>query len=338
MPRWRIVNDDQTVRQRRQGGSQQGHRDKELRFHTRIKRDTPRLDVTATYGICQKYVMRSATCLTNSLAGNSLWGHPVFFIPLSLLFLVGSHLFSMIDVQSLTKLYGDFPAVRDLTFAVQPGEVLGLVGPNGAGKTTTLRCLAGIIPTTHGTIRIAGEDLKMSPMTAKRELAFFSDEPRLFDYLSVRQHLEFTARLYQVDDAEERSRVLLEQLDLRDKSQLLPNELSRGMKQKVALACGFLHRPRVMFFDEPLTGLDPLAIRKTKDLIIERAKEGVAILISSHLLHLLEELCTHVLILRRGEKAAHGTLQSVLAEYSNGSADTSLEDVFIRVAGEDAGG
>ena len=244
----------------------------------------------------------------------------------------------MIDVQSLTKLYGDFPAVRDLTFAVQPGEVLGLVGPNGAGKTTTLRCLAGIIPTTHGTIQIGGEDLKSNPLTAKRQLAFFSDEPRLFDYLSVRQHLEFTARLYQVDDAPERSRELLEQLDLDDKAHLLPGELSRGMKQKVALACGFLHRPKVMFFDEPLTGLDPLAIRKTKDLIVKRAKDGVAILISSHLLHLLEEVCSHVLILRRGERAAYGTLQAVLAEFGNGVADASLEDVFIRVAGDDAGG
>jgi ABC-2 type transport system ATP-binding protein len=243
----------------------------------------------------------------------------------------------MIDVQSLTKLYGDFPAVRDLTFTVQPGEVLGLVGPNGAGKTTTLRCLAGIIPTTHGTIQIAGQDLKTSPLTAKRELSFFSDEPRLFDYLSVRQHLEFTARLYQVDDAAEYARHLLEKLDLTDKVQLLPAELSRGMKQKVALACGFLHRPKVMFFDEPLTGLDPLAIRITKDLIVERAREGVAILISSHLLHLLEEVCSHVLIINRGVTAAYGTLESVLAEHSGGATDASLEDVFIRVAGKDAG-
>jgi ABC-2 type transport system ATP-binding protein len=243
----------------------------------------------------------------------------------------------MIDVQSLTKLYGDFPAVRDLTFAVQPGEVLGLVGPNGAGKTTTLRCLAGIIPSTHGTIRIAGRDLKTSPLTAKHELSFFSDEPRLFDYLSVRQHLEFTARLYQVDDAADHARHLLEQLDLTDKTHLLPAELSRGMKQKVALACGFLHRPKVMFFDEPLTGLDPLAIRTTKDLIVGRAREGVAILISSHLLHLLEEVCSHVLIINRGMKAAYGTLPAVLAEYGDGSTDASLEDVFIRVAGKDAG-
>jgi len=243
----------------------------------------------------------------------------------------------MIHADALTKLYDDFPAVKGLSFAVQPGEVLGLVGPNGAGKTTTLRCLAGIIPATSGTIHIAGHDLKTEPLAAKRELSFFSDEPRLFDYLTVWQHLEFTARLYQVPDAAEYGRELLEQLEMADRRDLLPGELSRGMKQKVALACGFLHRPTVMFFDEPLTGLDPLAIRKTKNLIVERARAGVAILISSHLMHLLEEVCTHVLILKRGEKAVHGTLEEVRAMHATGDTDLSLEEVFIRVAGEDAG-
>ena len=107
----------------------------------------------------------------------------------------------MIEVAGLSKLYGDFAAVSDLSFAVQPGEILGLVGPNGAGKTSTLRCLAGIIPPTRGAIRLAGCDLLADPLTAKRALAFFPDEPRLFDYLTVRQHLEFIARLYQVADA-----------------------------------------------------------------------------------------------------------------------------------------
>lgn len=243
----------------------------------------------------------------------------------------------MIHADALTKLYDDFPAVKELSFAVQPGEVLGLVGPNGAGKTTTLRCLAGIIPATSGTIHIAGHDLKTAPLAAKRELSFFSDEPRLFDYLTVWQHLEFTARLYQVEDAATYGRELLELLEMQERSDLLPGELSRGMKQKVALACGFLHRPKVMFFDEPLTGLDPLAIRKTKNLIVEQARAGVAILISSHLLHLLEEVCTHVLILKRGVKAVHGTLEEVRAMHATGDTDISLEEVFIRVAGEDAG-
>jgi ABC-2 type transport system ATP-binding protein len=243
----------------------------------------------------------------------------------------------MIATDGLTKLYGDFAAVRDLSFAVRPGEIMGLVGPNGAGKTTTLRCLAGIIPQTSGTVIIAGYDMKYEPLAAKRELAFFPDEPRLFDYLTVRQHLEFTARIYEVKQARERSAHLLDLLELQDKADQLPGELSRGMKQKVAIACGFMHRPQVMFFDEPLTGLDPLAIRRTKDLIKQQAKEGVSILISSHLLHLLEEICSHVLIVKRGEKAAYGTLSQIQSEFGNEAGDASLEQIFIRLVGEDAG-
>ena len=243
----------------------------------------------------------------------------------------------MIEVDALTKIYGDFPAVKELSFTVQSGEVLGLVGPNGAGKTTTLRCLSGIIPASTGTIRIAGHDLRTSPTAAKRELAFFSDEPRLFEYLTVKQHLEFIARLYEVGDAEAYREELLSVMELSQMTHMLPTELSRGMKQKLALACGFIHRPRVMFFDEPLTGLDPLAIRTTKHLIAQQAKAGAAILISSHLLHLLEEVCTHVLILKRGTKVIHGDLAEIRTKFSTISGDASLEDVFIQVAGEDAG-
>ena len=239
----------------------------------------------------------------------------------------------MIDVTNLSKLYGDFAAVSDLSFTVRPGEIMGLVGPNGAGKTSTLRCLAGIIPPTNGTIHIAGHAIATDPLSAKRALAFFSDEPRLFDYLTVRQHLEFIARLYQVADGDERAAKILGELEMTEKSNLLPGELSRGMKQKVALACGFLHSPKVMFFDEPLTGLDPFAIRRTKDLIVRRAQEGAAIIISSHLLHLLEEVCSHVLILKRGVKIAHGTLSEIRALHG----DASLEEVFMRLAGDDAG-
>jgi ABC-2 type transport system ATP-binding protein len=243
----------------------------------------------------------------------------------------------MIATDGLTKLYGDFAAVRDLSFAVRPGEVMGLVGPNGAGKTTALRCLAGIIPPTHGTVIIAGHDMAFDPIAAKRQLSFFPDEPRLFDYLTIRQHLEFTGRLYNVDDIRERAAELLKLLDLEDRADHLPTELSRGMKQKVALACGFLHHPQVMFFDEPLTGLDPLAIRRTKDLIVQQAREGVAVVISSHLLHLLEEVCSHVLILRRGALIAHGTLGQIREQHSDNGRTLSLEEIFIRLVGDDAG-
>src|SRR5262245_1170771 len=240
----------------------------------------------------------------------------------------------MIEVEDLTKLYDKFPAVSELSFSVRPGEVLGLVGPNGAGKTTTLRCLAGIIPPTRGRVRIAGEDLAQNPIAAKRQLAFFSDEPRLFEYLTVWQHLVFTARIYQVADYQEIGRRLLVELEMADKVDLLPGELSRGMKQKLAIACGLLHSPRAIFFDEPLTGLDPLGIRRMKDSILHRAREGAAIIISSHLLHLLEEVCSHVLISKGGQKIVDGTMDEILRKFSEHSGDTNLEDVFFRATRE----
>lgn len=239
----------------------------------------------------------------------------------------------MIEVTALTKRYGEFTAVRDLSFTVRPGEVLGLVGPNGAGKTTTLRCLAGIIPATGGQVRIAGHDVAAEAVAAKRALAFFPDEPRLFEYLTVRQHLNFVARIYGVDGHEDLARPLLEEFEIADKADRLPGELSRGMKQKLAIACGLLHSPQVMFFDEPLTGLDPLGIRRMKDSIIKRARAGATIVLSSHLLHLLEEVCSHVLILKRGEKIADGTLAEVTARFGNGDERVSLEEVFIRATG-----
>jgi ABC-2 type transport system ATP-binding protein len=239
----------------------------------------------------------------------------------------------MIEVTGLTKRYGNFTAVSALSFVARPGEVLGLVGPNGAGKTTTLRCLAGIIPATAGTVRIAGHDIAAEAVAAKRALAFFPDEPRLFEYLTVRQHLNFVARIYGVRDHERIAQPLLEEFEIADKADRLPEELSRGMKQKLAIACGLLHGPRVMFFDEPLTGLDPLGIRRMKNSIIKRAADGATIVLSSHLLHLLEEVCTHVLILKNGGKIADGTIAEVAAQFSNGDAEINLEDVFIRATG-----
>jgi ABC-2 type transport system ATP-binding protein len=239
----------------------------------------------------------------------------------------------MIEVSALTKRYGQFTAVRDLSFTVRPGEVLGLVGPNGAGKTSTLRCLAGIIPATAGSVRIAGHDVAADAVAAKRALAFFPDEPRLFEYLTVRQHLNFVARIYGVADHERLAQPLLEEFEIADKAGQLPGELSRGMKQKLAIACGLLHEPRVMFFDEPLTGLDPLGIRRMKNSIVKRARAGATIVLSSHLLHLLEEVCSHVLILKQGDKIADGTLAEVAARFGNGDANVNLEEIFIRATG-----
>jgi ABC-2 type transport system ATP-binding protein len=212
--------------------------------------------------------------------------------------------------------------------------VMGLVGPNGAGKTTTLRCLAGIIPPARGTVRICGHDLAPEPIAAKQQLAFFPDEPRLFDYLTVQQHLAFTARIYQVDGYEPLAERLLDELELADRKNALPGELSRGMKQKLAIVCGLLHSPRVIYFDEPLTGLDPYGIRRMKDSILRRAGEGAAIIISSHLLHLVEEICSHILILKNGRKVADGTLQEITQKFSAQPGDASLEEIFFRATGE----
>jgi ABC-2 type transport system ATP-binding protein len=239
----------------------------------------------------------------------------------------------MIEVTGLTKRYGDFTAVQDLSFAVRPGEVMGLVGPNGAGKTTTLRCVTGIIPPTLGAIRVNGFDLKEDPIGAKRQVAFLPDEPKLFDHLTVEQHLNFVARLYGVADWRERAGPLLDELEMADKKRLLPAELSRGMKQKLVIACGLLHAPKVIIFDEPLTGLDPGGIRRMKDVMRRLARDGAALILSSHLLSLLEEVCTHVLILKNGAKVADGTMAEVRTRFSS-EAGASLEDVFFKATEE----
>ena len=240
----------------------------------------------------------------------------------------------MIQVEGLTKLYGEFVAVNELSFSVQPGEVMGLVGPNGAGKTTTLRCLAGIIPPTRGTVRVGGHDIVRDALAAKKQLAFFTDEPRLFDYLTVWQHLNFVARIYQVPGYESIGRELLEELEIANKRDALPGELSRGMKQKLAIACGLLHSPKVIYFDEPLTGLDPLGIRRMKDSILKRARDGAAIIISSHLLHLVQEICSRLLILKNGRKIIDGTLEEVTRKFSEQPGDANLEEIFFRATSD----
>ena len=218
----------------------------------------------------------------------------------------------MIRVDRLEKHYGDVPAVRGLSFRVEPGEVLGLVGPNGAGKTTTIRSIAGIIVPSQGTIQVGDFDLAAEPVAAKSLLAFIPDEPHLFEYLTVEERLRFVGRLYQVADVAERIPELLGELELTAKRTAFPGELSRGMRQKLAIACGLLHRPRALLLDEPLTGLDPVGIRRMKATIVRRAEAGAAVILSSHLLHLVEEICTRVLIMNHGQAVAFGTVAEMI--------------------------
>ncbi len=239
----------------------------------------------------------------------------------------------MIEVESLSKLYGEFRAVQSLTFAVAAGEVVGLVGPNGAGKTTTLRSIAGIVRPSDGRVRVAGHDIDREPVAAKSALAFIPDEPHLFDYLTVEEHLRFVGRLYGVADGPARIPALLEELELTPKRGVLPGELSRGMRQKLAIACGLLHNPRALLLDEPLTGLDPVGIRRMKATIARRAEAGAAVLLSSHLLHLVEEVCDRVLVLHHGKAVAFGTIAEIVAERPS-LAGQPLEAVFLALVGE----
>jgi len=238
--------------------------------------------------------------------------------------------------RTYTTATGTVPAVDDLSFQVSAGEIVGLIGPNGAGKTTTLRALAGILKPTSGHVRIDGHDLIAEPIEAKRRLAFMPDEPHLFEYLTVAEHLRLIARLYAVEDFERRSRALLGELELTGKEDSLPAELSRGMRQKVVIACGLIRSATTLLFDEPLTGLDPLGIRRMRETITSRAREGAAILLSSHLLHLVEEVCTRVMIMDRGRKVADGTFDELRARAEVAQAGSSLEQIFLRVTGHDA--
>src|SRR5438067_5892976 len=213
-----------------------------------------------------------------------------------------------ISVEHLTRAYGEFTAVDDLSFEVGAGEIVGLIGPNGAGKTTTLRTLAGILRPTAGTVRIDGHDIVEDALEAKRRLAFMPDEPHLFEYLTVDEHLRLVARLFGVEDFDRRARALVDELELTGKEKSLPGELSRGMRQKVVIASGLVRNPSVLLFDEPLTGLDPIGIRRLRETIVARGRAGASILVSSHLLHLVEETCTRVIIMDRGRKMADGTV------------------------------
>jgi ABC-2 type transport system ATP-binding protein len=236
----------------------------------------------------------------------------------------------LIRVEDYHKTYRDIVAVDGLSFEVTPGTIMGLVGPNGAGKTTTMRALAGIIRPTRGRLSIAGHDVVHDSIAAKRALAYIPDDPKLFDALTVWEHLEFIASAYRVDDFVPKGEALLAQFELVEKRRELAQTLSRGMRQKVAICCAYLHDPKAILFDEPLTGLDPYAIRTLKSSIAQRAAAGAGILISSHLLALVEDLCTHLLILNKGQSLFYGSLAEARARYADLKGEASLEEVFFR--------
>ncbi|GMW02939.1 MAG: hypothetical protein AMXMBFR84_40750 [Candidatus Hydrogenedentota bacterium] len=237
----------------------------------------------------------------------------------------------MLEVTGFQKAYRGTLAVKDLSFSIEPGAIMGLLGPNGAGKTSTLRSIAGIIPPTQGTLKVAGHDIVKDSIHAKQQLAYVPDDPKLFETLTVFEHLQFIAKAYHVADWQRKAETLLGQFELLEKRNTLAHELSRGMRQKVAICCAYLHDPKLIMFDEPHTGLDPRGIRTMKDSVEQRARDGAAVIVSSHLLELVEDVCTHLLILHRGQSLFFGRIEDVRATFAEGDASTSLEEIFFRV-------
>lgn len=243
---------------------------------------------------------------------------------------------NIIDVSAFCKAYEGTQAVSDVSFGVKAGEILGVIGPNGAGKTTTMRAISTLIGASSGTLTVAGLDVKTKPVEVKKNLAYVPDDPQLFPHLTVEEHLAFAASAFKVQDADAKASGLLETFELSKKRKVAAKDLSRGMRQKLAICCAYLYDPTALLFDEPLTGLDPLGIRMLKQSIVDRAKQGAAVMVSSHLLAMVEDICTHILLLGNGQQKFFGTVEELKQEFSNSSGNASLEQIFFMATNEDS--
>ena len=237
----------------------------------------------------------------------------------------------MLNVTDLVKYYRRTLAVDEISFEVADGEIVGLLGPNGAGKTTVLRCVTGIVQATDGIIEVDGISLAQNEEEVKRRIAFVPEVPTPYEMLTVTEHLRFISMAYQTTDHfEERAEALLKRFDLQEKRDDLVLSLSKGMKQKLAIACAFIHDARVMLLDEPLIGIDPKGVHELKEMIAAARADGKSILISTHMLDTAERLCDRIIILRKGVIVAEGNLAELHQRAKMGE-DASLEDVFLNL-------
>lgn len=237
----------------------------------------------------------------------------------------------MIEARGLSKRYGDLVAVENVTFSVQPGEVVGFLGPNGAGKTTTMRMLTGFLPPTDGSASIAGHDIFEDPLAARRAVGYLPETPPLYPEMSVEDYVEYVAKLKDVPRKERRAAVdrALARCGLSDVRRRVIGALSKGYRQRVGLAQAIVHDPAVLILDEPTVGLDPIQIREIRALIAQLAAEkrngrARTVILSTHILPEVEAICRRVLIISRGRKV----VDQPLAELTRGGA--SLEEVFAR--------
>ncbi len=228
----------------------------------------------------------------------------------------------MLEVSHLSKKYGKYYANHDLSFRVPDGEILIMMGPNGAGKSTAIKSIMGLLR-HEGWVHMDG--MPTGKAEARRYLGYVPEMPALYPNLTVDEHLEFIARAYRLKDYKAYKEELLSRMELTDKRKKFGDELSKGMQQKLSICCGFLPRPKLLVFDEPMIGLDPHAIRELKKMILELREEGKSVMISTHIIDSVEDLWDEALILKQGQILASVTRQS-LAEQN-----TSLEDLYFQL-------
>jgi ABC-2 type transport system ATP-binding protein len=243
----------------------------------------------------------------------------------------------VIHVEELKKRYGDFEAVKGVSFDVAPGEVFGFLGPNGAGKTTTMRMMAGLLRPTSGQVRIGGHDLLEDPESAKRITGFIPDRPYLYEKLTAFEFLEFVAGLHQMknSDVASRARMLLGTFGLERWADGLVENFSHGMKQRLVFAAALLPRPKLLVVDEPMVGLDPRGMKLVKKVFRDLcASKALTVFVSTHTLEVAEEVCDRIAIIHQGQIVALGTMASLREQA--GKDGGRLEDIFLQLTEENA--
>lgn len=237
----------------------------------------------------------------------------------------------MIELRDIDKTYGSHKALHRLNLSVPSGEIFGFIGPNGAGKTTTIKIIGGIMAPTAGTVAVAGIDMARDPVAAKQRIGFIPDRPYLYEKLTGMEFLQFTADVYGVPAEEFRTKAvsLLKMFALADWGEELIESYSHGMKQRLIMCAALLHDPKVLVVDEPMVGLDPVAIRMVKNLFRDLAAKGITVFMSTHTLAVAEDICDRIGIIHRGRLIAEGTLDDLRRDIAGGAPD--LEAVFINL-------
>lgn len=236
----------------------------------------------------------------------------------------------MLKIEHLTKKYGDFKAVDDLSLHIAPGEIYGFIGHNGAGKTTTLKSVVGILQFDNGEIYIDGTSITADPIKCKKEIAYIPDNPDIYEFMTGIKYLNFVADIFGVSaaDRQEKIRKYAEIFELSSDLAQPISTYSHGMKQKLAIISAWIHQPRLIIMDEPFVGLDPKASHQLKEMMREACNQGSAIFFSTHVLEVAEKICDKVAIIKEGQLIRSGTMAEV-------KGDTSLENVFLELEGED---